>query len=141
MAQQKTVIDLPLGLTERQRDEIGNLVVEHIVDRAQGEGKGFNPTTGRDKKFPRYSKGYKGGSTFVDLTLSNEMLNELKPLTSRSGSVTVGFDAGTEANGKAEGNQKGTYGKPYPIPGKQRPFLGITKTALKEIIKKVVGEE
>ena len=140
MAQQKVKIKIPKGFTPSQRLDIARDVITYIQQRAISENKGFNPETGREKKFPKYSKEYakrKGASPGdVDLVLSADMFNAMKMLTSTSESITVGFEAGTPENGKAEGNQKGTYGKSSPIPGKARPFLGLTQAALKEILDK-----
>jgi phage gpG-like protein len=140
MAQQKVKITIPKGFSPSERLDIARDVITYIQERAINRNKGFNPDTGREKKFPRYSKEYakkKGSSPGdVDLVLSAEMFNAMKMLTSTSESITVGFDAGTKENAKAEGNQKGTYGKSSPIPGKARPFLGLTQAALKEILDK-----
>lgn len=97
----------------------------------------------RHYKFPAYSKAYKesldfaiaGKTTKVDLTLSGDMLAALDVLGHSNGSITVGYEAGTEENDRAEGNQKGSYGG-RPRPSKARSFLGITQSELDSILEK-----
>lgn len=132
MPQQKTTIKLPKGLTSGQRQAIGQDIVEFIRTRSVA-GKDKN-----NRNFPRYTKKYAAekGQTNVDLVLSSEMLEALKVLKHRSGSVTVGYNKGdTRNNGVAEGNRKGTYGQSRPIPGKKRDFLGISSGFLKQIVR------
>lgn len=138
MAQQKIRIKIPKGISPEDREAIASEVIEYIRDRAQNDGRGFNPDTGREFKFPKYTKDYakKKGSSFVDLTFDDEMLRAMRLLREESGSITIGYEAGSKENGKAEGNQKGTYGQPRPIPGKARPFLGLPKWKLDEIVEK-----
>lgn len=144
MAQQKVKIELPKGYTPKQRDDIAKDIITFIQERAIDKNTGFNQSTGRNKKFPEYTKEYaakKGTSRGnVDLVLSADMFNDMTKLTDTSTSVTIGFSAGTKSNGKAEGNQKGTYGQSRPIPGKARPFLGLTKTDLNKILEKYDSE-
>lgn len=140
MAQQKVKIDLPKGFTPAERESIARDVIEYIQTRATEKNKGFNPETGKEKKFPKYSKAYakkKGVSrSDVDLVLSAEMFNDMKILNAKkSDSVTIGFERGTKSNDKAEGNQKGSYGG-SPDSSKARPFLGIPKNKLEEILEK-----
>lgn len=140
MAQQKVKIAIPKSYNPSQRKDIALDIITYIQERAINN-RGFNPDTGREFKFPKYSKAYaekKGSSrTDVDLVLSANMFNDMKALeTATPGEVVIGFKAGTESNDKAEGNQLGTYGQDDPIPGKARPFLGLSKVALKEILAK-----
>lgn len=140
---QKIKVDLSgYGLTSDEKDEVADLIVERIVNRTQ---------QGKDKdgqKFTSYSKAYKesldfkvaGKSNLVDLQLSGDMLAALSILDKTSRSVTIGFERGSEENAKADGNIRGTYGKPKPIPGKARDFLGISERELKRIVDEVKGE-
>jgi hypothetical protein len=64
------------------------------------------------------------------------MFNAMKVLQNKADEVHIGFKRGTKYNAKAEGNALGTYGQKDPIPGKARPFLGLSKAALKEILDK-----
>lgn len=99
---------------------------------------GFNAETGRNKQFPSYSAAYakRKGSTSVDLTLSADMFAALKVLSTDPRSILIGFENGSDENAKAEGNQRGTYGQKTPIPGKARPFLGISRSDLETILDK-----
>lgn len=142
MAQQKVKIELPKGITPKDREDIGWKIIEYIQKRAINENKGYNPDTGKEKKFAKYSKDYakkKGVSrSDVDLVLSADMFNDMKVLTETSGSVTVGFESGTKSNDKAEGNQKGTYGSKTPVT-EPRYFLGLPKAQIIKIIDEVLG--
>lgn len=137
MAWQKTRITLPPGLKPAQREAIAQDVLEFIQDRAIGSNTGFNPDTGRNKKFPKYSKEYaasKGSSRGdVDLILSGDMFSAMKLLNHTASSLLIGFDNGSDENAKAEGNQTGSYGK-APDSSKARPFLGLTNADLNRII-------
>ena len=144
MAWQKTRIDLPEDLPPSVREAIGRDILRHIQERAINENKGFNPDTGRDKKFPGYSKEYakaKGSSrSDVDLILSGDMFSAMDILSHKKGSLLIGFRNGTDENAKAEGNQIGSYGR-SPDPSKARPFLGLTKKDLDEIVKRYANQD
>lgn len=139
--QQKFKFDLPEDLTDKQKKSIALSVMEYIQKRSIDQNKGFNQDTGREFKYPRYTKEYAAlkGSSRSDVNLINQakMFNAMKVLKISKASATIGFESGTTENAKAEGNQLGTYGQPDPIPGKARPFLGIPKSKLDEIISKV----
>lgn len=139
--QQKELINLSgLGLTQDQREEVADLIVERIVNRTVKEG--------RDRygdKFPKYSDSYKESLDFkiagkskskVDLQLSGDMLAALKVLDVTSRSVLIGYDKGAEENGRVEGNRLGSYGGD-PNPKKARDFLGLTDDELRKIVKYV----
>jgi len=139
---QKIKIDLSgYGLNSDQKDEVADLIIERIVNRTdQGKDKD-------GRKFAGYSKSYKesldfkvaGKTNKVDLQLSGDMLAALEHLkqhdTNRS--IIVGFENGSEENAKADGNIRGTYGKPTPNPKKARDFLGISDRELSKIINLV----
>lgn len=138
MAQQKVFIDIPTDLKPAQRIELADLVIEHIFDRTQ---RGLDKD---GKRFPGYSKEYVASLDFkvagksrgdVNLKLSGDMLAAIKLLNHSNGRISVGFDAGTVENDKAEGNIKGTYGQKTPIAGKQRDFLGIQASKLRELVE------
>ena len=141
--QQKVIIKVPKQMTPSDRIAFAQDVMDFIRNRAENN-TGFNPSTGRNKKFPRYTKNYaerKGVSRGdVDLELSGEMLDAMKLLSHRSGSVSIGYAAGTNENAKAEGNQIGSYGG-APNRSRARPFLGITQTDAKRLqILSAAGE-
>lgn len=114
---------------------------QHMIDRAQIGGKGFNSSTGRDKKFVKYTKEYakqKGVSRGdVDLTLDDKMLAAMESVNMKPASFSVGYTAGNAEAGKAEGNTKGSYGKARGSSAKARPFLGLQKADLERIIRSV----
>lgn len=141
MAWQRTRIELPEGLTPGERREVGERIVELIRERT-AEGVGIRPS-GRRYAFPGYSEAYIKSARFkeagkspnrVNLRLSEEMMAELRVLSHTPTSVLIGFDNGTDANAKAEGNQLGSYGR-SPNPRKARAFLGITASELRAILE------
>jgi hypothetical protein len=141
---QKIKIDLSgYGLSPDQKDEVADLIIERIVNRTdQGKDKD-------GRKFAGYSKSYKesldfkvaGKTNKVDLQLSGDMLAALSVLDQTSRSVVIGFERGSEENAKADGNIRGTYGKPTPDPKKARDFLGISERELIKIVKFVQSED
>ncbi len=142
MAQQKIKIKIPKGFSPSERKEIALDIISYIQDRALDKNKGYDPSTGKEIKFPKYNPDYakkKGvGAGDVDLTLSAKMLNAIEVLSHKPDSITIGFKD-RDQNAKAEGNQLGTYGQPKPIPGKARPFLGLPEAALNRILKDYDG--
>lgn len=138
--QQKFKFDLPEGLSDKDKRRVALDVISYIQKRAIDENKGFNESTGREFKLPRYTKSYaekKGVSrSDVDLVLDADMFNAMKVLRIHKNSAVIGFEAGSKENAKAEGNQLGTYGQPSPIPGKARPFLGLPEKELNKIVEK-----
>lgn len=136
MSQQKVKIEIPSDLTPDARRELGDLIIEHIVDRTQ---RGLDK---EGKKFPAYSSSYVKSLDFkiagksrskVDLQLSGDMLAAIQLLREKKGEIVVGFERGAEENDRAEGNILGSYGK-SPNPSKARDFLGIERSKLKELI-------
>jgi len=148
MAQQKAVIRIPKEYGPMERRAISNKIIDLVVRRTQSgkdiNNKPFPGYTGKNKKAGKYSAAYTksldfktGGKskTKINLTLSEEMLNAIEPLSQRSGSVTIGIPGDDKRNnGKAEGNQKGTYGNKRPVT-KGRKFIGISQNDLNKILK------
>jgi len=64
------------------------------------------------------------------------MLEAMDVLSTAPDSILIGYRNNTEENAKAEGNQKGSYGR-SPDSSKQRKFLGVTKSELNTILKQV----
>jgi len=131
--QQKKVFKIPRGLSPSARESIANTIIKLIRSNTTKKSVDAN-----NSKFAKYSKKY---STLkhkrkVNLTDTGSMLKELKLLTHRSGSITIGYGKGDIINGKVEGNRKGTYGRSKPIPGKARDFLGLTDKALSSILSR-----
>jgi len=134
MAWMKTKVAISPSLKPKDRVAISEAVIEYIKNRTlDGIDKNL-------EKFPNYTKSYaqfKGVSVSdVDLVFSGKMLSDLKLLSHKNGELTIGFEKGSESNGKAEGNIKGTYGQPKPVQA-PRDFLGISTeevSALMDVI-------
>lgn len=129
MTWQRTRIKIPEDLDSQERVELASDILLFIKDRTQSGRNRAN------RKFPPYSKEYFKSGT-VDLTLSEDMLNDMRLLSHNRGSLLIGYENGTQSNDKAEGNQTGSYGR-SPNPKKARPFLGITKKDLDVLVRAV----
>lgn len=120
-----------------EREAIAVEVIDQIVKRTQN-GKDKNGSA-----FAKYSKDYKnslnfrnaGKSSSVDLTLSGDMLDSIAILSNRGGKVVIGFEKGSDENGKADGNIRGTFGQDRKV-GPKRDFLGISEGELDKILKR-----
>lgn len=131
-------------LKPQQREDLADLIIEHIFDRTN---RGLDK---KGKAFPGYSKEYIQSLDFkaagksknkVNLQLSGDTLAAIKLLNNRKkDAVVIGFAANSEENAKAEGNILGTYGQDRPIPGKKRDFLGIEPKKLKELLEYVTED-
>ena len=135
MTQQKVKIVVPKDLTPSDRVELAEDIIQFIQTRTSG-GVGFRK--GRNYRLSEkpYTKEYaqRKGSSRVDLTLTTEMLDSIDLLAHRNGSITVGYQAGSRVNDKAEGNQTGSYGR-SPNSKKARPFLGLTLRDLDTLLE------
>lgn len=98
------------------------------------------------KPFKKYSKAYAESLDFqnagksknkIDLTLSGDMLAALTLLDERDGKLKIGYEKGSDEEGRAEGNILGSYGG-EPDKSKARDFLGIKSRELQRIIDMVV---
>jgi len=137
---QQVSINVPIEASRNNADRsaLAQEIIDFIRERSQAgigakkTGRGFS-----NIEFPEYSEAYiaKKGQSNVDLTLSEEMLSSIKyfPSKSSQGSITIGFNAGTKVNAKAEGNAIGSYGG-KPNRAKARPFLGITKSEILRLL-------
>ena len=135
---QQIEIKVPLEASSNpeKRRQIANEIIDFIRDRtrdgtgARRRGRGWQ---NYDLSSKPYTDEYatKKGSTFVDLTLSEEMLDNIQFFPSKSSreNIVIGYRAGSKLNGKVEGNQIGSYGR-SPDRSKARPFLGITRSDL-----------
>lgn len=144
MAQQKVKLEIPDNLKPNQREELADLVIEHIYERTTAENKDKN-----GRKFPNYSKSYIKSLDFanagksqskVDLQLSGDMLAAMQLLNHRKGELTIGFERGSQENAKAEGNILGSYGG-EPKASRARDFLGIEPKKLRELVKYVKEQD
>ncbi len=138
MAWQRIRIPLPEDLTAAQRRQAGQIIVDGIVQRTkQGVGIRKAGDSFRLKPFVEYSESYleakkKAGkySGEVDLRFTGEMLDNLKMISQKKGSVLVGFQNNTSANDKAEWNRVGTKTP-------NRDFLGLTRSEIRAVVKTV----
>jgi hypothetical protein len=143
MAWQKTRIEVPEDLTPQQREEAANQMVDLMAEKAQnGEGIRRSGDRVRPRTFPAYTQEYIKfkGQSHVDLVLSGDMLASLDVLSHKKGSVLIGFENGSKANAKAEGNITGSYGR-SPNPQKSRNFLGLMKSEINAIVRSVRRDE
>ena len=127
-------IPLPDDIKKKDRARLFGDIIERIRSRTE-EGFDFGGSRWRGKA-GKYTKGYLNSTDFkatgkspqpVNLTLSGDMIISLDVIDDKGKAVVIGFEKGDENAGKAEGNHFGTYGKPEPIAGKARPFLGFVK--------------
>ena len=134
---QRIKIEIPKQIKPADREEVALEIIDFIANRT----KRNKDKDGR--KFPKYEKKYakiKGTSiNKVDLTLTGEMLDELKLISHRSGSLLIGYDRGSDINGKVEGNRLGSYGG-SPNPDKARDFLGLREKELQDILMDYVND-
>ena len=134
---QRIKIEIPKQIKPADREEVALEIIDFIANRT----KRNKDKDGR--KFPNYTKEYakiKGTSrNKVDLTLTGEMLDELKLISHRSGSLLIGYDRGSDINGKVEGNRLGSYGG-SPNPSKARDFLGLREKELEDILMDYVND-
>ena len=134
---QRIKIEIPKQIKPADREEVALEIIDFIANRT----KRNKDKDGR--KFPNYTKDYakiKGTSrNKVDLTLTGEMLDELKLISHRSGSLLIGYDRGSDINGKVEGNRLGSYGG-SPNPSKARDFLGLREKELEDILMDYVND-
>ena len=127
--------------TEDERQAIAFEIISYIQDRTKnGKGKDNKKWAGRAGK---YTKDYKksldfknaGKSSKVNLTLSGDMLDSIDLLEDVNGQITIGIDKDDPDHGKAEGNIRGSYGKPKGSKAKARDFLGVSKSEIQNILK------
>lgn len=137
---QKITLKIPERLKPAERELLGEEVIEFIRERVQSKG-----LDRKNRELPGYSESYAKSLNFkiagkskskVDLTLSGDMLGAMTVLSHKRGEVTIGFEPGSPENARADGNIRGTYGKPKPI-GPKRDFLGLTKEDLARIVDRL----
>ena len=136
---QKIRVKIGEGFDADVRQEIAEDLIDVMIARSE-TGKGVYGPAGkkRKRKFPAYTDAYtkKKGQSHVDLILRDEMLESMELLSDGPTTLTIGFRNGSKENAKADGNIRGTYGKQRASSKKARPFLGLTKTELNEVLKR-----
>jgi hypothetical protein len=139
MAKYSVKIPFTRSIKVKDRQKIADAFLTHIIGRTLA---GYDK---ENERFAGYTKQYaefKGvGRRDVDLTLSGEMLDQLKVLKIDARGVEIGYRGSKELIGKVEGNILGTYGQPDPIPGKARDFLGIDDNDAEMIVEAYADED
>lgn len=134
------LIKIPSAYSPRERQAIASDIIDYLRDRTeQGRGEGGKSWTG---SAGRYSKSYKeslryqiaGKSDTVNLKLTGDMLDMLRLIDDDKGALVIGYEPGDAEAGRAEGNIRGSYGKPRGDRSKARDFLAISKEELKKIL-------
>lgn len=120
------------------REIIGERIIEAIVERTKsGTAMSIDANgRGHPSEFKAYSDEYKksmefkshGKSSKVDLTLSGDMLSLIDITKQDANSITIGVDSDEVL--KAYNHQSGDT-----VP--KRPFFGITKGELREIVREL----
>lgn len=133
-----TEIELPEGYTGATAREIGEELINFVIDRSKN-GKGKD-----GKSFPKYSKAYINSVEFelagksadeIDLTLSSETLDSMTVLEATGKRVKIGFEEGdSRNNGVAEGNIIGSYGQSSGNSKKARNFLDLSSKEVSRIL-------
>jgi hypothetical protein len=137
----KITLSIPDFLPSQSRGEIGNRIIDFITERTlAGQNVYGRKWSGKAGEYTKAYAKKKGQTSPVDLELDGDMLAAMKTLTSKKGSITIGYEKGTKDERKAEGNIRGTYGQPSPIPGKARPFLDILKKDLQNILDEYIED-
>jgi hypothetical protein len=138
MAWMRTKVNIDTSLKPKERIALSDAIIAYIQNRTMD---GLDKNLEKFEKYKASYAAFKGvDAENVDLVMSGSMLGDLKLLSHSNGSLSIGFDKGSESNGKAEGNIKGTYGQPKPVQ-KPRDFLGISKEELDALISETDIEE
>jgi hypothetical protein len=134
---QKITIKISKNYNPSARLALAQEIIDAIIERTRKENVDKDGNA-----FPKYTKSYINSPEFkaagkskrrVDLSLSGDMLAELKLLNHVPGELTIGFEKGSQENAKADGNIRGTYGKERGNSSKARNFLGISRQDLAAI--------
>lgn len=131
--QQKVKLSIPESFNETDRVQLGELVIDHILERtSQGLDK-------NNKGFTAYAKSYSGSKDFrlagkskstVNLQLTGDMLQSMTLLDHGTGYITVGYESGTDANDKADWAAASDNGP-------SREFVGIKESNLNLLVEQV----
>lgn len=140
-----TEIELPEGYTGATAREIGEELINFVIDRSK-DGKGKD-----GKAFPKYSKAYINSIDFelagkspdeINLTLSSEMLDSMTVLEATGKKIKFGFEEGdSRNNGVAEGNIIGSYGQSSGNARKARNFMDLSSNEVSRILDKFPVEK
>ena len=134
-------IKIPAAYDSRERQAIASDILDYLRDRtAQGRGEGGQSWPGSAGK---YSKSYKNSLQYqiarksgtVNLELTGDMLAVMRLIDDDKGAVVIGFEPNDPEAGRAEGNIRGSYGKPTGNRSKARDFLSLSKEELQKILR------
>jgi hypothetical protein len=137
----KKEILLPSDYSADDAQTVAEEILNYIIERTK-DGKGVDNTPWVGKA-GEYEDSYKNSLEFkiarktdkVNLSLSGEMLDSLEILQAKKGKIVIGYQRGSEMNGRAEGNILGTYGSDVPNPSKARNFMELSNNELSKILK------
>ena len=126
----QTRLEIPSNLTDSQKAELGEMIVDEIRSRTQ---RGIDRY---GKQFKGYSEEYRdsldfknaGKSNKVNLTLTGDMLAELSVLDISDDYIMVGYE-NDDIGQQAEGN--------ILREGKEREFIGLPDSVLALLIAEV----
>lgn len=124
-----------------ERRAIAAEIVDYIKERTKsGKGKGgqqWGPPA--DKYSEEYKESlefkFKSDKSKVNLTLSGDMLDSIKLIGNKEGEIIIGIPKSDEDYKKAEGNIRGSYGKPRGSSSKARDFMSIAGEEKRDILK------
>lgn len=147
---QRAVFTIPKSIKKQDRIELAEEIITRIRRNAEnGYGIPFGESGEASKKVKfktGYSEGYAKSIDFKiagkskgqtpDLTLSGDMLAALDIISEAPGKIIVGYDNGSEENGKADGNCRGTYGTNTPSEKKARNFMGLSESEFNKLLRK-----
>lgn len=133
MSQQKETFKIPKGYNRSEREKIAEEIIQYLVKRTKkGHGKGDRRWKGSEA-----NKYENGKNPPVNLTESTEMLSRLGEYARiYNDKIVLGYDKGSDIEGKVEGNRIGSYGQPSGNPKKARDFLAHTDKEVLDHIKK-----
>lgn len=121
--QQTKIIPIDRRYNTSERQRIAEDIVEYIKRRTRLGVSASNAP------FPPYSPNYnKPGKGTVNLTLTGDMLDGLKVLSTGVGFIKIGFKPRSNENNKASYNQR-------TGPGPDRIFLDIMPADLSRILQ------
>jgi hypothetical protein len=136
---QKFKISIDPKYSDEAKESIAQDVIDFIVKRTkQRKDKFGEPMAGYSKAYAKSVTGQAAGKKTgqaANLNLSGDMLFALGEYKKIGKSyIELGYEKGSEENGKADGNIRGTYGSDTPNPSKARDFLGINDKELQTIL-------
>lgn len=128
--QQKVTIRVPSDIDALGRAVLGDMLIDFIQDRT-ARGKDIS-----GDNFARYSASYKdsddfdvaGKSNVVNLELTGDTMASIELLSHETGSVTLGFESGSDENDKASWLAADDNGR-------SRAFLGINASDFQIVLR------